>query len=473
LGNPSGNGATVTGVAFSDILPTGLVVSTPNGAATTCTSGTVSATAGGSSISLSGASIAVGATCIVNVNVTSASIGSYTNTTGAVTASNGGTGSNASATLMVMVTPTKLVYTAAPATPITAGGNAGTVQVALEDSSGNVATSNSTTIVTLAVTGSTGYSKTYMATASNGVATFNLSGVPLTAEGSYTYAASASGLTSASASEAVNAGPVVALAVSGLVNEAAPGVAQTAVVKAVDSYGNLVTSFTGMVTLTSTDTAATLSPMSYTYTASDLGTHNFSVTLNTAGTQIVTATSSSISGFESVTIGDAVLVIIPSGALLRFTDAGVETSPAGGYTGGGTPTTSIAIDSTGDIFSLDNSMSRLVKFSKAGTALSGSGYTGGGISSPVAVAVDGAGSAWVANGNGTISQFSNTGTAVSASGGYTGNSTAAAGGIAIDLSGNVWISTPTANTVTEVIGGAAPVAPLSVAVTNVTTGAKP
>jgi CSLREA domain-containing protein len=474
LGNPSGNGATVTGVAFSDILPTGLVVSTPSGAATSCSSGTVSATAGGSSIALSGASISVGATCIVTVNVNSASVGSYTNTTGNVTASNGGTGSNAAATLTVAVTPTKLVYTASPATPITAGGNAGTVQVALEDGSGNIATANSTTLVTLAVTGASGYSKTYMATSSNGVATFNLSGVPLTAAGSYTYAATASGLTSASTGEAVNPGPVTALAISGLVSETAPGVAQTAVIKPVDSYGNVVTSFTGTVSLTSTDPSATLSPASYTYMASDFGTHSFSVTLNTAGTQSVTATSSSISGTVSgLAIGDAVLVIDPSGSLLRFTNAGVATSPAGGYTGGGTPTASIAIDSAGDIFSLDTSMSKLVEFSKAGTPLSGTGYSGGGISSPVAVAVDGAGSVWVANGNGTISQFSNTGTAVSASGGYTGNSSTAAGGIAIDLSGNVWISTPGANTVTEVIGGAAPVAPLAVSVTNVTTGAKP
>jgi CSLREA domain-containing protein len=474
LGNPAANGATVTGVAFSDTLPTGLNVSTPAGAATTCTSGTVTATAGGNSIALSGASIAVGATCMVTVNVISASIGSYTNTTGTVTASNGGTGTTASATLNVAVTPTKLVYTSPPATPITAGGNAGTVQAALEDGSGNIATNNSSTIVTLAVTGSSGYSKTYMATASNGIATFNLSSVALTVAGGYTYAASATGLTSASASEAVTPGPFVVLAVSGLVSEAAPGFAQTLTVKPVDSYGNVETSFTGTVTLTSTDPLATLNPASYTYTASDLGTHNFSVTLNTAGTQSVTATSSTVSNSETgLVIGDAVLVINGNGTLSRLTNAGVATSPSGGYTGGGAPTTSIAIDSAGDIFAVNPTTSKLAEFSKAGTALSGTGYTGGGISSPAAVAVDGLGTVWVANGNGTVSQFSNAGTALSPAGGYTTNSTAAAGGVAIDISGNVWISTPSANTITEVLGGAAPVAPLSVSVTNVTTGARP
>jgi CSLREA domain-containing protein len=474
LGNPSGNGATVTGVAFSDILPSGLVVSTPSGAATNCTGGTVSATAGGSAISLSGASIAVGLTCIVNVNVVSATIGSYTNTTGPVTASNGGTGSNAAATLTVAVTPTKLVYTASPASPITVGGNAGTLHVALEDASGNVATSNSTTLVTLTVTGPSGYSKLYTATASNGVATFNLSSVTLMSAGSYTYVASASGLTSASASEVVNAGPAAALSLTGLTNEPAPGGAQNATVRALDAYGNVATGFTGTVSLASTDPLVTFNPASYTYTAGDLGSHVFTVTLNTAGTQTVSAISPSIpTSSETVTIGDAVLIINGNGTLSRLTEAGVATSPVAGYTGGGSPTTSIAIDSTGDIFSVNPTTVKLAEFSKAGTALSGSGYTGGGISSPAAVAADGLSTVWVANGNGTISQFSNAGAAVSPAGGYTTNSTAAAGGIAIDISGNVWISTPTANTITEIIGGAAPVAPLAVSVTNVTTGARP
>jgi hypothetical protein len=80
---------------------------------------------------------------------------------------------------------------------------------------------------------------------------------------------------------------------------------------------------------------------------------------------------------------------------------------------------------------------------------------------------------WVANGNGTISQFSNTGTPVSVSAGYTGSFSMAAGGIAIDLSGNVWITTPISNTVTEIVGGGAPAAPLSTAVTNAKTGARP
>jgi hypothetical protein len=59
---------TLNGVAFTDNLPAGLVVATPNNLNTTC-SGTATAVAGSSSVSLSGASLAPGASCTVSVNV--------------------------------------------------------------------------------------------------------------------------------------------------------------------------------------------------------------------------------------------------------------------------------------------------------------------------------------------------------------------------------------------------------------------
>jgi hypothetical protein len=45
--------------------------------------------------------------------------------------------------------------------------------------------------------------------------------------------------------------------------------------------------------------------------------------------------------------------------------------------------------------------------------------------------------------------------------------------VAIDSSGNIWVANPTANTVDEVIGGAAPAAPLANAVQTATPGGKP
>ncbi|HVB90590.1 MAG TPA: hypothetical protein VND70_00660, partial [Acidimicrobiales bacterium] len=61
--NPGTNAVALTGVAFTDTLPAGLVVSTPNGLTGSCGGGTITATAGASSVSLAGATLGVGASC--------------------------------------------------------------------------------------------------------------------------------------------------------------------------------------------------------------------------------------------------------------------------------------------------------------------------------------------------------------------------------------------------------------------------
>jgi uncharacterized repeat protein (TIGR01451 family) len=103
--NPAANTVAQAGVAFTDTLPTGLVVSTPNGLSSTC-GGTATATAGTTGISLTAGTIAVNSSCTVVVNVTGTVSGQYTNTSGAVSSTNGGTGNTATANLTVASPPT-------------------------------------------------------------------------------------------------------------------------------------------------------------------------------------------------------------------------------------------------------------------------------------------------------------------------------------------------------------------------------
>lgn len=132
----------------------------------------------------------------------------------------------------------------------------------------------------------------------------------------------------------------------------------------------------------------------------------------------------------------------------------------------------VAFDGAGDLWVA--SSTGISEFNRYGTPLSPSPLTSGGITAPLSIAIDGAGTVWIANGNGSVSALSNAGSALSPSTGYSAAATASStGGIAVDLSGNVWVTSSSGNSVTEILGAAAPVAPPSTSLADKTVGATP
>jgi len=103
LRNPNAS-TTLTGVAFTDAFPSGVVVATPNALTSSC-GGTSTAAAGGGSFTLSGVSLAANASCTVSLNVTGTTTGTKVNTTSTVASNEAAPGAAATATLAVNVIP--------------------------------------------------------------------------------------------------------------------------------------------------------------------------------------------------------------------------------------------------------------------------------------------------------------------------------------------------------------------------------
>ena len=106
----------LTGVAFTDNLPPGLVVATPN-ALTNSSNGTATATAGSGTVSLSGASLAAGASATISINVTGTIAGVKSNST-AATSTNAGTGNTANAIVTVVGPPVIIQAFGAASVPL-------------------------------------------------------------------------------------------------------------------------------------------------------------------------------------------------------------------------------------------------------------------------------------------------------------------------------------------------------------------
>jgi hypothetical protein len=104
--NPNSSGS-LTGLSFTDTLPTGLVLENPNGLNGSCgSSSVISANPGSNTISLAGGSVSAGKTCTFSLDVTSNTAAVYQNSTGAISSANGGTGNSDTESLRVLAPPT-------------------------------------------------------------------------------------------------------------------------------------------------------------------------------------------------------------------------------------------------------------------------------------------------------------------------------------------------------------------------------
>jgi hypothetical protein len=271
---------------------------------------------------------------------------------------------------------------------------------------------------------------------------------------------------------------LTSITVAGYSSPAITTEGSTVTVTAYDQNGMVYTGFTGTVTLSSSDSHATL-PSAYTFQSSDAGVHTFSVTLKTLGTQWIRASSGAVSGSQTgIAVGDAVWVESVSGTLSKLNLAGTELTTGVGTAGNVGLWGGAAMDEAGNVWSVNSGLNALYFASAMGTGTTS--YTGGGLNAPVKVAVDGAGMVWVANAAGsTVSEFTNAGAAQSEGAGYGssypfGDRLNGPSAIAVDGTGGVWVASRIGSTVTHIFGVAAPVVtPLAAATANGTLGVKP
>jgi Ca2+-binding RTX toxin-like protein len=112
----------------------------------------------------------------------------------------------------------------------------------------------------------------------------------------------------------VNPAAASRLQVTGFPTSVVAGTAHNFTVTAFDAYGNIASGYRGTATFTSSDNQAML-PANYPFSSSDAGVHTFSATLNTQGTQSITATDTVNAGVTGTESGIMVVSVQPAAGI--------------------------------------------------------------------------------------------------------------------------------------------------------------
>ncbi len=150
-------------------------------------------------------------------------------------------------------------------------------------------------------------------------------------------------LTASEAEVTVQAATASTLAVTGFPEMVTAGVVEMVTVTAYDSFGNVASGYVGTVAFSSSDGHALL-PADYAFAADDAGTHRFSISLETAGTQSITATDAAIAGIT----GAEPNIIVSAAAARTLAVGGFPTTDTAGATAQVTVT---AFDAYGNVAS--------------------------------------------------------------------------------------------------------------------------
>ncbi len=241
--------------------------------------------------------------------------------TGSITGTQSGITVNAAA-------PNKLGFVQQPTTTQAGSAISPALTVQVQDQYGNAVADSGATVAMTVSTGPgsfTGTSTTSAVTNGSGLATFN-NLVLNTAGNTYSVQAASSLLIGTSSVFTVNPASATTYTVSGFTSPTTAGAAHNVTVTAHDAFANVATGYTGTVHFTSSDASATL-PANYTFTGGDAGTHVFSVTLKTAGTQSITATDT-VTG--TITGTQSGITVNPAGAATLTVSGFPSPTTAGG-----------------------------------------------------------------------------------------------------------------------------------------------